>query len=223
MKIAPSILSADFSRLKDEIHAVEAAGADWLHVDVMDGHFVPNITIGPVVVEWVRKVTKIPVDVHLMITDPDKYAPEFIKAGADWVSVHPETCANPNATLRKIRDLGAKASIAVNPDVPLSRVEALFADIDMILIMTVFPGFGGQAFIPDVLPKIEEIRKLIDQRKLSILVEVDGGIKADNIDRVVRAGAEVIVSGSGIFKTPDYAETIRQMRRAVEMIMEDGG
>jgi ribulose-phosphate 3-epimerase len=215
MKIAPSILSADFSRLKDEIQAVEAAGADWLHVDVMDGHFVPNITIGPVVVEWVRKVTKIPVDVHLMITDPDKYAPEFIKAGADWVSIHPETCANPNTTLRKIRDLGAKASIAVNPDVPLSRVEACFADIDMILIMTVFPGFGGQAFIPDVLPKIEEVGKLLDQRKLSILVEVDGGIKADNIERVVRAGAEVIVSGSGIFKTPNYAETIQQMRRAV--------
>jgi ribulose-phosphate 3-epimerase len=215
MKIAPSILSADFSRLKDEIQAVEAAGADWLHVDVMDGHFVPNITIGPVVVEWVRKVTKIPVDVHLMITDPDKYAPEFIKAGADWVSVHPETCANPNTTLRMIRDLGAKASIAVNPDIPLSRVERCFADIDMILMMTVFPGFGGQAFIPDVLPKIEEVRKLIDQRKLSIVVEVDGGIKADNIERVVRAGAEVIVSGSGIFRTPNYAETIRQMRRVI--------
>jgi ribulose-phosphate 3-epimerase len=215
MKIAPSILSADFSRLKDEIQAVEAAGADWLHVDVMDGHFVPNITIGPVVVEWARKVTKIPVDVHLMITDPDKYAPEFIKAGADWVSIHPETCANPNTTLRKIRDLGAKASIAVNPDIPLSRVERCFADIDMILMMTVFPGFGGQAFIPDVLPKIEEIRKLIDQRKLPVLVEVDGGIKADNIERVVRAGAEVIVSGSGIFKTQNYAETIQQMRRAV--------
>jgi ribulose-phosphate 3-epimerase len=215
MKIAPSILSADFSRLKDEIQAVEAAGADWLHVDVMDGHFVPNITIGPVVVEWVRKVTKIPVDVHLMITDPDKYAPEFIKAGADWVSVHPETCANPNTTLRKIRDLGAKASIAVNPDISLSRVERCFADIDMILMMTVFPGFGGQALIPDVLPKIEEIRKLIDQRKLPVMIEVDGGIKADNIERVVRAGAEVIVSGSGIFKTPNYTETIRQMRRAI--------
>src|SRR3970282_1880376 len=136
MKIPPSILSADFSRLKDEIQAVEAAGADWLHVDVMDGHFVPNITIGPVVVEWVRKVTKIPVDVHLMITDPDKYAPEFIKAGADRVSIHPETCANPNATLRKIRDLGAKASIAVNPDVPLSKVEQCFTEIEMILMMT---------------------------------------------------------------------------------------
>jgi ribulose-phosphate 3-epimerase len=215
IKIAPSILSADFSCLRDEIQAVEAAGADWLHVDVMDGHFVPNITIGPVVVEWVRKVTTIPVDVHLMITDPDKYAPEFIKAGADWVSIHPDTCANPNATLAKIRELGAKASIAVNPDVPLKKVESCFTDIDMVLMMTVFPGFGGQAFIPDVLPKINEARKLIDQRKLSILMEVDGGIKADNIDRVVNAGGEVIVSGSGIFKTADYTETIRQMRQTV--------
>jgi ribulose-phosphate 3-epimerase len=214
LKIAPSILSADFSRLKDEIQAVEAAGADWLHVDVMDGHFVPNITIGPVVVEWVRKVTKIPIDVHLMITDPDKYAPEFIQAGADWISVHPDTCPNPNATLNKIRDLGAKSSIAVNPDVPLKKVEGCFSDIDMVLMMTVFPGFGGQAFIADVLPKIEEVRKRIDQSRLAILVEVDGGIKTDNIDRVCRAGGEVIVSGSGIFKTPNYADTIRRMREA---------
>jgi ribulose-phosphate 3-epimerase len=214
LKIAPSILSADFSRLKDEIQAVEAAGADWLHVDVMDGHFVPNITIGPVVVEWVRKVTKIPIDVHLMITDPDKYAPEFIKAGADWISVHPNTCPNPNATLNKIRDLGAKSSIAVNPDVPLKKVEGCFSDIDMVLMMTVFPGFGGQAFIPDVLPKIEEVRKRIDQSRSAILVEVDGGIKTDNIDRVCRAGGEVIVSGSGIFKTPNYTDTIRRMREA---------
>ena len=215
MKIAPSILSADFSRLKDEIEAVEAAGADWLHVDVMDGHFVPNITIGPVVVEWVRKVTKIPLDVHLMITDPDKYAPEFIRVGANWISIHPDTCPNPNATLNKIRELGAKASIAVNPDVPVSKVEGCFKDIDMILMMTVFPGFGGQTFIPDVLPKIAEVRNLIDQRKLPILVEVDGGIKTDNIARVVNAGGEVIVSGSGIFKTPDYTQTIREMRRAM--------
>jgi ribulose-phosphate 3-epimerase len=215
-KIAPSILSADFSRLKDEIQAVEAGGADWLHVDVMDGHFVPNITIGPVVVEWVRKVTRIPIDVHLMITDPDKYAPEFIKAGADWVSVHPDTCRpNPRATLNKIRELGAKPSLAVNPDIPLSSIEDYITDIEMLLMMTVFPGFGGQAFIPDVLPKIEEARRLIDHKKPSVLIEVDGGIKVDNIARVASAGGEVIVSGSGIFKTPDYAATIRQMRDAV--------
>ena len=219
VKIAPSILSADFSRLKDEIQAVEAAGADWLHVDVMDGHFVPNLTIGPVVVEWVRKVTTIPVDVHLMITDPDTYAPEFIKAGADWVSVHPDTCRpNPRATLNKIRELGAKPSLAVNPDVPLDNVVDYFTDIEMLLMMTVFPGFGGQAFIPDVLPKIEEARRLIEQKKLPILIEVDGGIKADNIDSVVSAGGEVIVSGSGIFKTADYAATIRQMRKAVGQV-----
>lgn len=215
VKIAPSILSADFSRLKDEIQAVEGAGADWLHVDVMDGHFVPNITIGPVVVESVRKVTSIPLDVHLMITDPDTYAPEFIEAGADWISIHPDTCKEPARTLNRIRELGVRPSIAVNPDVPLNRVDSYFSDIDMILIMTVFPGFGGQAFIPDVLPKIEEARRTIDGRNLSVLIEVDGGIKVDNIDRVVRAGGDVIVSGSGIFKTPDYGETIRQMRLAV--------
>jgi ribulose-phosphate 3-epimerase len=212
MKIAPSILSADFSRLRDEIQAVEKAGADWLHVDIMDGHYVPNITIGPVVVESVRKVTRMPLDVHLMITDPDKYAPEFIKAGADWISVHPETCKNPVKSLDKIRALGAKASIAVNPDVPLEKVEVYFGHIDMLLMMTVFPGFAGQAFIEDVLPKIEQARKIVADRKLPILIEADGGIKADNIGRVVRAGAEVIVSGSGIFKTPDYAATIRRMR-----------
>jgi ribulose-phosphate 3-epimerase len=215
VKIAPSILSADFSRLKDEIQAVEAAGADWLHVDVMDGHFVPNITIGPVVVESVRKVTKMPLDVHLMITDPDKYAPEFIKAGADWISIHPDTSKNKNESLQKIRALGAKASIAVNPDVAIETVADCFADIDMILMMTVFPGFAGQAFIADVLPKIEQVRKIIDNGNLPILVEADGGIKADNINLVVRAGAEVIVSGSGIFKTANYHETLRRMRQAI--------
>jgi ribulose-phosphate 3-epimerase len=218
MKIAPSILSADFSRLKDEIQAVERAGADWLHVDVMDGHFVPNITIGPVVVESIRKVTRLPLDVHLMISDPDKYAPEFIKAGADWLSIHPDTCKDPRRSLKKIRDLGAKASIAVNPDVSLEKIEAYFRDLDMLLMMTVFPGFAGQAFMEEVLPKIERARSVVAQKKLPLLIEADGGIKADNIHRVVEAGAEVIVSGSGIFKTPDYAATIRSMRKAVQKL-----
>src|SRR5439155_1651963 len=167
----------DFSRLRDEIQAVEAAGADWLHVDVMDGYFVPNITIGPVVVESIRKVTKIPLDVHLMITDPDKYAPEFIKAGADWVSIHPDTCANPNVSLRKIRERGAKASVAVNPDVALEKVVGCFPEIDMIVMMTVFPGFGGEVFIPDVLPKIEQVGLYVDVKKLPILVEADVVLK----------------------------------------------
>jgi len=214
-KIAPSILSADFSRLRDEVQAVEEAGADWLHLDVMDGHFVPNITIGPVVVEWIRKVTDMPLDVHLMITDPDKYAPEFIKAGADWISIHPETSPDPKKCLAKIHELGAQASIAVNPDIALERVEAHFPDIDMLLIMTVFPGFGGQTFMEEVLPKIEQSKKSLHQKGLPVLIEADGGIKSDNISRVVQAGAQVIVSGSGIFKTPDYAETIRKMRDTV--------
>lgn len=214
IKIAPSILSADFARLKDEIQAVEARGADWLHVDVMDGHYVPNITIGPIVVESIRKVTRMPLDVHLMITDPDKYAPEFIKAGADWISIHPETPSDPQATLQKIRELGAKPSVAVNPDVPIEKIERCFGWVEMILMMTVFPGFGGQAFIADVLPKIADLRTIIDKRKLPILIEADGGIKADNIARVVGAGAEIIVSGSGIFKSHDYGETIRRMRQA---------
>jgi ribulose-phosphate 3-epimerase len=216
IKIAPSILSADFTRLKEEVQAVEKAGADWIHVDVMDGHYVPNITIGPVVVEWLRKATPLPLDVHLMITDPDKFAPEFIKAGADWVSIHPETCKDLRRSLKKIRDLGAKASVAVNPDVPLESVEDYFGDTDMLLMMTVFPGFAGQAFIEDVLAKIAKTKKALQERKLRVLIEADGGIKTDNIDRVSGAGAEVIVAGSGIFKTPDYAETIRKMREQVK-------
>ncbi len=216
IKIAPSILSADFSRLADEIQAVQRAGADWLHLDVMDGHYVPNITIGPIVVEWIRKATDLPLDVHLMISDPDKYVPEFIKAGANWISVHPETCKDLKTSLRRIRELGARASIAVNPDVDLDRVEGNLDDIDMILMMTVFPGFGGQAFIEEVLPKIARARDLVRKKGLPILIEADGGIKTNNISHVLQAGAEVIVSGSGIFKTPNYAETIGKMRKAAE-------
>lgn len=216
IKIAPSILSADFSRLADEIQAVQRAGADWLHLDVMDGHYVPNITIGPIVVEWIRKATDLPLDVHLMISDPDKYVPEFIRAGANWISVHPETCKDLKTSLRRIRELGARASIAVNPDVDLDRVEGNLDDIDMILMMTVFPGFGGQAFIGEVLPKIARAQDLVRKKGLPILIEADGGIKTNNISHVLQAGAEVIVSGSGIFKTPNYAETIGKMRKAAE-------
>jgi ribulose-phosphate 3-epimerase len=216
IKIAPSILSADFSRLAEEIRAVEGAGADWLHLDVMDGHYVPNITIGPVVVEWIRRVTDLPLDVHLMISDPDKYAPEFIKAGADWVSVHPETCKDLKTSLGRIRELGARPSIAINPDVELEQVEAYLDEIDMVLMMTVFPGFGGQSFIEEVLPKIDRARDLVSRRGLPVLVEADGGIKADNISRVLRAGVEVVVSGSGIFKTSDYTGTIRKMKEAAQ-------
>ncbi len=216
IKIAPSILSADFSRLAEELRAVEGAGADWLHLDVMDGHYVPNITIGPVVVEWIRRVTDLPLDVHLMISDPDKYAPEFIKAGADWISVHPETCKDLKTSLRRIRELGARPSIAINPDIELDQVEACLDEIDMVLMMTVFPGFGGQSFIEDVLPKIERARDLVSRRGVPVLIEADGGIKADNISRVLRAGVEVIVSGSGIFKTIDYTGTIRKMKEAAQ-------
>ena len=216
IKIAPSILSADFSRLAEEIRAVEAAGADWLHLDIMDGHYVPNLTIGPVVVEWIRRVTDLPLDVHLMISDPDKYAPEFIKAGADWISVHPETCKDLKTSLRRIRELGARPSIAINPDIELDQVEACLDEIDMVLMMTVFPGFGGQSFIEDVLPKIERARDLVSRRGVPVLIEADGGIKADNISRVLRAGVEVIVSGSGIFKTIDYTGTIRKMKEAAQ-------
>ena len=215
LKIAPSILSADFSRLKDEIQAVEAAGADWLHVDVMDGHFVPNITIGPVVVEWVRKVTKIPIDVHLMITDPDKYAPEFIKAGADWISVHPDTCrqsecnAQQNPRSRRQVFYCRKSGRAFEKSRRLLLGHRHDADDDRVSRLR-RPGFHSRCAAQD-----RGSQKAIDQSKLAILVEVDGGIKADNIDRVVPGGGEVIVSGSGIFKTPNYADTIRQMREAV--------
>jgi ribulose-phosphate 3-epimerase len=182
----------------------------------MDGHYVPNITIGPVVVEWIRRVTDLPLDVHLMISDPDKYAPEFIKAGADWISVHPETCKDLKTSLRRIRELGARPSIAINPDIELDQVEACLDEIDMVLMMTVFPGFGGQSFIEDVLPKIERARDLVSRRGVPVLIEADGGIKADNISRVLRAGVEVIVSGSGIFKTIDYTGTIRKMKEAAQ-------
>ncbi len=211
-KIAPSILSADFSRLGDEVRAVEEAGADYIHVDVMDGHFVPNITIGPLIVEAVRRSTRLPLDVHLMISVPDRYIDAFVSAGADILSVHPETLEHLHRTLQHIRSRGAKAAVALNPATPLDILEYVLDDLDMVLLMTVNPGFGGQEFIPAVLPKITRLREIINQKGLKTDIEVDGGISPETIGRVFSAGANVFVAGSAIFLSGDYERTIQLMR-----------
>lgn len=219
-KIAPSVLSADFSRLGEEIRAVEAAGADWIHLDIMDGHFVPNITAGPILVEAAKKVTPLPLDVHLMIETPIRYIPDFVSAGAHSVSIHVEAHKNPAAlkkALRLIRKLGAKASLALNPPTPLSRVTDYLEEVDMILVMTVNPGFGGQSFIPSAVKKIPRLRELIAQRGLPIEIEVDGGIKPDNIISVSQAGATIFVAGSAIFKSPDYQKAIQSLRQKISI------
>jgi len=219
--IAPSILSADFAHLADEVAAVEAAGADVIHVDVMDGHFVPNLTIGPVVVEWVRKVTDLPLDVHLMITDPDKYIGEFVEAGADCLTVHQETCAHLHRTLQLIREEGAKAGrivmtgVSINPATPVETLSEILPDCDLVLLMSVNPGFGGQKFIPGCLDKIRRLRAMADVKGHSFYLEVDGGIKADNIGDVSKAGADVFVAGSAIFGADDYAAVIGKMKAAL--------
>ncbi len=214
--IAPSILSSDFSRLGEEIKAVEAAGADWIHVDVMDGHFVPNITIGPIVVEAARKVTSLPLDVHLMIENADQYVEDFIKAGSDYLVVHTEACAHLQRTLTHIRELGCKAGVSLNPATPLSTLDHILPDLDLVLIMSVNPGFGGQSFIPQVLDKIRDLRNMLDGLDREVLLEVDGGIKVQNIGQVAKAGADAFVAGSAIFGSEDYVETISQMRSEME-------
>ncbi len=213
--IAPSILSSDFSRLGEEIRAVEAAGADWIHVDVMDGHFVPNITIGPAVVEAARKVTSLPLDVHLMIENADRYADDFIRAGSDYLVVHAEACPHLQRTLSHIRDEGCKAGVALNPATPLSHLDHVLPDLDLILIMSVNPGFGGQSFIPQILDKIRDLRRKLDGMDRQILLEVDGGIKVDNIGAVAKAGADAFVAGSAIYGSEDYAQTIARMREEI--------
>ena len=211
-KIAPSLLSADFARLGEEIRAVERAGADLLHFDVMDGHFVPNLSMGVPVLEAVRKVTKLPLDAHLMISEPEKYVEVFIKSGANSVSVHCEVCPDIPKMAKRIRELGARASIGVNPETSIDRVIAAAEHLDMILIMSVHPGFGGQEFIPASLQKLREVRRELKRRGLSLDVEIDGGVKADNIADVKAAGANVFVSGSGIFGEKDYGRIIAEMR-----------
>jgi len=213
VKIAPSILSADFARLGDEVRAIEAGGADYVHIDVMDGHFVPNITIGTLVVDAVRKVTTLPLDVHLMIENPDLYIPEFAKAGADIITVHQEAVSHLHRTVQLIRSFGKKAGVSINPATPVSTLEVILDDLDLVLVMSVNPGFGGQGFIPACLPKIEALRREIERRGLAVELEVDGGVKTDNIGRIAAAGADVLVAGSAVFGTSDYRATIDTLKR----------
>lgn len=211
-KISPSILSADFTRLAEEIKAVEKAGADYIHIDVMDGHFVPNITIGPMIVKAARRVTDLPLDVHLMISDPDSFIDEFAKAGATIITVHAEAVHHLHRTIQHIRKKGAKPGVVLNPATPLNILEYVLEDIDMVLLMTVNPGFEAQEFIPEVLPKIKRLRETVSKKKLDIEIEVDGGIGPDTIGLVSSAGANVFVAGSAIFYSENYAKTIQLMR-----------
>ena len=215
-KLSVSILSADFSRLADEIHRAEAAGVDWIHVDVMDGVFVPNITIGPPVVEAIRKVTKLPLDVHLMIDKPERYLEAFVEAGADWLGIHVEATIHLERQLRRIRELGAKAAVTLNPATPLDTLEYVLDAADMVLLMTVNPGFSGQKFIPAVLPKIRRLRQMIDEKGAKTLIQVDGGVQLDTVDDLVEAGVDVFVSGSGIFNDGDIGENVRKLRERLD-------
>lgn len=211
-KIAPSILSADFSRLGDEVRAVEKAGADVIHVDVMDGHFVPNITVGPLVVQGLKKLTSLPLDVHLMIEKPERYIEVFAQAGSDWITIHAEVCPHLKRMIKKIRQLNVRPGIVLKPATSLKTLYPILDDIDLVLIMSVNPGFGGQFFIPSALKKIEKLRKIVDQNSYPLEIEVDGGVKIENIREVSRAGADIFVVGTGIFKAENYSETIRKLR-----------
>lgn len=213
--IAPSILSADFARLGDEIKAVEAAGADWIHVDVMDGHFVPNITIGPLIVEAVRSVTSLPIDVHLMIENPDNYIPAFAKAGAAWISVQIETSVHMNRSVQLIRECGAKPGVVLNPSTPIQTLEWIIDAVDYVLIMSVNPGFGGQAFITNSLDKIKALRQMIRSKNLKTPIQVDGGVNEKTIADIAAAGADIFVAGSAIFGSNDYQKIINSFREKI--------
>jgi ribulose-phosphate 3-epimerase len=218
IQIAPSILSADFGRLADEVRAVTQAGADLIHVDVMDGRFVPNITIGPVVVKALRKATTLPLDVHLMIVEPEKYIEDFARAGADTIGVHVEACTHLHRVIQQIKHAGKRASVTLNPHTPLDSIQYVLEDVQQVLIMSVNPGFGGQSFIPNVLPKIRDLAAEIARRKLDVDIEVDGGIKPDNIAEAARAGASVFVAGSAVFESGDYRATIAALKKNAELI-----
>ncbi|MBI4401799.1 MAG: ribulose-phosphate 3-epimerase [Nitrospirae bacterium] len=216
VRIAPSILSADFARLSDEVSRVEKGGADLLHIDVMDGHFVPNLTVGPPIVEALRKVTKLPLDVHLMMTNPDAFIPEFANAGADYLTVHVETCPHLHRTIQSIKERDVKAGVTLNPATPLSAIEGIIRDVDLLLVMSVNPGFGGQHFIASTLDKISRARQMIDRTRSRAALEVDGGVKVENAAQITRAGADILVSGSAIFSSADYGATIKAMRQAAQ-------
>ena len=216
VRIAPSILASDFGRLAAEVQAVERAGADWIHVDVMDGHFVPNLTIGPTVVKAVRRATKLPLDVHLMIEAPERSLADYAAAGADRIGVHVETCPHLHRTVQQIRGLGKKACVVLNPATPAASIEPVLGDVDQVLVMSVNPGFGGQSFIESVLPKLAQLRRWIDERELAVELEVDGGISPDTIERAARAGANVFVAGTAVFGEPDYRAAIADLRKRAE-------
>lgn len=213
--IAPSILSADFSKLGDEIRAVEAAGADWIHIDVMDGHFVPNITIGPLIVEAARRVTALPLDVHLMIENPERYIKDFADAGASLISVQAEVCVHLHRTVQMIKEVGLRAGVVLNPSTPLSAIEWVLQYVDIVMIMSVNPGFGGQDFIPNSLDKIKDLRGMIQINGLSTLIEIDGGVNEKTIKNISDAGVDVFVAGSAIFGSPDYKKTISRFRELI--------
>ncbi len=215
IKLAPSILSADFARLGEQVDEVARAGADYIHVDVMDGHFVPNITIGAPVVASIRPLTSLPLDVHLMIEHPERYISEFAKAGADIITVHVEACPHLHGTIKSIKELGVKAGVSLNPATPLSAIEEIIPHVDLILIMSVNPGFGGQSFIPATLPKIANLRMMLNDRKLDAELEVDGGINVDNAQDIVEAGANVLVAGNSVFKAEEgISKALQRLREA---------